>query len=298
MTDSELVGENRVVLRDFVLGEKIDHPGAMSLPLGLAVALLKGPEGNIDIDLPVRGNVDDPEFGYGRVVGKALVNLIVKIVASPFALLGNLIGAEADELDHIAFIVGRSDLTPPEQERIAKIGEALGLRPELVLEINGVVDREADGLALRTAKLDELVNSRINVSSESSTSDGMYTGQRTQIIEALYRESVMPDGSTLDELRAGFTTSTTDPESGRATSSFDSLAYTAELRRLLIELQTVSEEEMVALAKERAANGRSSLVTANENLTDRIRLGQLQAVEADQNGGVRMDVALSTRERQ
>ena len=61
--DSELVGENKVILRDFELGEKVEHPGAMSLPLGLAVALLKDPEGKIDIDLPVRGNVDDPEFG-------------------------------------------------------------------------------------------------------------------------------------------------------------------------------------------------------------------------------------------
>ncbi len=192
--------------------------------------------------------------------------------------------------------MGRSDLTPPEQERVAKIGEALGLRPELVLEINGVFDREADGVALRTARLDALVESRIDASSESSASDAMYSGQRAQVIESLYREAAMPDSSTLDQLQADFTTSTTDPESGRATSSFDTLAYTAELRRQLIELQTVSEEEIVALAKDRADNVRSALVTANESLADRFRSGQLQAVEVDKDGSVRMDVALTTRE--
>jgi hypothetical protein len=72
VTASELIGENTLILRDFELGEKIEHPGAMSLPLGLAVALLKDAEGKIDVDLPVRGNVDDPEFKYGGVVLKAL----------------------------------------------------------------------------------------------------------------------------------------------------------------------------------------------------------------------------------
>ena len=74
------MGENKIILRDFELGEKVPHPDAMSLPLGLAVALLKDVDGNIDIDLPVRGNIDDPEFSYGGVVLKAIVNLVVKIV--------------------------------------------------------------------------------------------------------------------------------------------------------------------------------------------------------------------------
>ena len=68
------------MLRDFELGDKVEHPGAMSLPLGLAVALLKDPDGRIDLDVPVRGDVNDPEFKYGAVVAKALFNLITKIV--------------------------------------------------------------------------------------------------------------------------------------------------------------------------------------------------------------------------
>ncbi len=289
VTDNELMGENRVLLRDFTLGDKVEHPGAMSLPLGLAVALLKGPDGNIDIDLPVRGNVNDPEFGYGRVIGKALVNLIVKIAASPFALLGNLVGVAADELDHVAFIAGRADLTPPEQERIANIGQALALRPELVLEVSGVVDGDADGLALKTARLDELVEARIDASDET------YDVQRTRVIEALFRETVTLQEGGLDELRARFVTSATDPESGATTSGFDALAYTGELRRRLIEQQTVTEAELAALATARADSVRTALVATDVSLAERIRMGQQQAVEADENGGVRMDVTLTTR---
>ena len=82
------------------------------------MALLKDSSGTIDIDLPVRGDLDDPEFGYGRVIGKALATLVVKIVASPFSLLGKLVGVEADELEYISFPAGRADLTPPELERV------------------------------------------------------------------------------------------------------------------------------------------------------------------------------------
>jgi hypothetical protein len=289
---SELEGENRIVLRDFTLGDEVEHPGATSLPLGLAVALLKGPDGTIDIDLPVRGNVDDPEFGYGRVIGKALVNLVVKVVASPFALLGKLVGIEADELDHVSFVAGRSDLTPPELERIGKLAEALKLRPELELEISGVVDRDADGLALRTAKFDELVESQIADTSEDDEEDTMYAERRAEIIETLYRETGAAEGDSLDVLRTRFTTETIDEESGRPRQSFDALAYTAELRRRLIDEQLITDDELVALATTRADNVRGSLVAVDESLDSRIRSGELRDVEAEEDGAVRMDVAL------
>ena len=292
VTGGILDGENRVVLRDFELGDKVEHPGAMSLPLGLAVALLKGPDGTIDIDLPVRGDVNDPEFGYGRVIGKALANLIVKIAASPFLLLGNLVGAGPDELDHVSFLAGRSDLTPPEQERMAKIAEALGLRPELLLEISGVVDMEVDGLALRTAMLDDLVDARIAAAPEAGASDALYAERRAAVFEALYRDAGAAEDGMLDELRTRYTQQTTDPESGRTSSSFDALAYTSELRRQLIDRQNVPEDGFVALARSRIDAVRAALVATNPELVDRIQAGSLQAVEADDDGSVRMDVKL------
>ncbi|HSN51802.1 MAG TPA: DUF748 domain-containing protein, partial [Woeseiaceae bacterium] len=149
LEDGALAGENNLVLRDFELGDKVEHPGAMSLPLGLAVALLKDPSGKIDLDVPVRGDVNDPEFKYGTVVRKALVNLLTKIVTSPFALLGKLVGAESDELDYLAFEPGRADLSPPELEKAGKIAAALGLRPQLALQIDGVYAPDADQAALK-----------------------------------------------------------------------------------------------------------------------------------------------------
>jgi hypothetical protein len=181
----------------------------MSLPLGLAVALLKDPDGRINIDLPVRGNVDDPEFRYGGVVMKAFVNLVVGIVASPFNLLANLVGAESSELEYLHFVDGRSDLTGPELEKSAKIAEALMIRPELMLQFGGVVDPEADGAALRTAAVEIEIERRIAALAARESDSAMYPENRLEVIEQMYRESGItadPDAG-LAEMRAEYTTS-------------------------------------------------------------------------------------------
>jgi hypothetical protein len=295
VTDSELVGENRIVLRDLELGDKVEHPGAMSLPLGLAVALLKDADGKIDIDLPVRGNVDDPEFRYGGVVLKALGTLIVKIVASPFALLGNLLGVEASELEFITFPPGRADLTPPELERAGKLAEALALRPELVLELRGAISRDVDGHALKAARLDAVVEARL---SEAATDDAsLFAQQQMSVLETLLSESVADDAAAaaaLEELRLQFTTTTADAEAEATAAQFDELAYTSELRRQLVELETVDETELAALANGRASQSRAGILLVDPGLDGRVIVGGPQAVEADADEGVRMKVTLRT----
>jgi hypothetical protein len=295
VTASELVGENKIILRDFELGEKIEHPGAMSLPLGLAVALLKDAEGKIDIDLPVRGNVDDPEFRYGRVVLKALGNLIVKVVASPFALLGRLVGVEASDLEYISFIAGRADLTPPEMEKAVKLAEALALRPELRLDIQGVVDRDLDGLAIRTQQLDQIIEERIAMLAADGRDDAVFAEQRRRVLEGLFRESgVAADAeAALAELRIRFTLPVTADEKGGADNRFDVLAYLSELRRQLIGQRPLAEEELAMLANARAANLLAAILEANNELATRVILGRPQAIGSRDADGVRMKVSIS-----
>jgi hypothetical protein len=291
--ERKLAGENKIVLRDFELGDEVDHPDATSLPLGLAVALLKDPSGKIDIDLPVRGDLDDPEFGYGRVIGKALVNLIVKIVASPFLLLGNLVGVEADELEYIYFPPGRADLTPPEVERMQKLAEALAQRPNLVLEISGVIDREADTIAIKTERLDAAVEARIETASDSD--DANYTAARANAIETMHGETLSPDSTELDALRAEFTTIQADPETGEETEQFDELAFVEELRRQLIDAQVVAEEDLVTLARTRASNTEAAVLEANAELAGQVAVVDLREEEGrGADDTVRMKVSLTT----
>jgi hypothetical protein len=286
--DGALVGENNVVLRDFELGDKVEHPGAMSLPLGLAVALLKDPDGRIDLDVPVRGDLNDPEFKYGPVVRKALVNLLTKIVTSPFALLGKLVGAEAGELEYVVFEPGRADLSPPEMEKAGKIAEALVLRPQLALQIAGVYEPESDAAALKAAKVDEAIEARVTASGDDRA---MYADQRRKAVEELVSEGVAPADAkaALAEVRDAHTA---QGEDGK--EQFDAVAYTEALRKQLIELQPLGEEELPGLGAARAGNLRQAILDANADLDARVIVDAPESVSPDDEERVRMKVKLSS----
>jgi hypothetical protein len=286
ISEGALVGENRVVLRDFELGDKVEHPGAMSLPLGLAVALLKDPSGRIDLDVPVRGDVNDPKFKYGTVVRKALVNLLTKIVTSPFALLGNLVGAEAGELEYLAFEPGRPDLSPPEMEKAGKIAEALGLRPQLSLQIGGVYASENDAAALKAEKIDQAIEERIAAADDGKA---MYADQRREAVEQLISESLTDadPAATLDEVRAAHTS---QGDGGK--EQFDALAYTQALRSRLIDTQTLGETELASLATDRAENVRQAIIDSNAQLDSRIAIDAPAEVDVDDDERVRMKLTL------
>ena len=100
VSQKQLEAENKVVVDQLTFGEKVDSPDATSLPIPLVLALLRDRKGRIDIDLPIRGDLKDPDFKYGKAVLSTLLNLLTKIVASPFTLMGNLIPGGGDGEDY------------------------------------------------------------------------------------------------------------------------------------------------------------------------------------------------------
>ncbi|MFV9645868.1 MAG: DUF748 domain-containing protein, partial [Desulfobacterales bacterium] len=140
VSEDLLIGENEIFVDQLTFGERIDSPDATTLPVRLAIALLKDREGRIDIDLPVRGDLSDPEFSYGRIVVNALVNLITKIVTSPFAALANLVGGDGEELSFVEFEFGSAGLLAGQIRKLDNLAKALYERPALRLEIKGVAD--------------------------------------------------------------------------------------------------------------------------------------------------------------
>jgi hypothetical protein len=147
---SLIEGDNKITLQDFKLGEHVESPDALKLPFELAVALLKDPDGTINLEVPVRGNLDDPQFSLAPLIWKAIGNLIGSVVAAPFRALAHLFGgASADEVGTIAFDPGRSRLMPPEREKLARIAQVLAQRPEVKLVIPVHYDVEADARAMK-----------------------------------------------------------------------------------------------------------------------------------------------------
>ena len=147
--NSQLLGHNKIVIDSLKLGEKVEIPDAINLPLDLAIALLRDADGIIDIDLPVSGNLDNPEFRYGGLIWKALVNLLTKIVTSPFRALGALFGDGEEVLNAVNFEPGAREVPPPEQEKLAKLLKALTKRPQLKLVVTGRYHSDSDGRAIR-----------------------------------------------------------------------------------------------------------------------------------------------------
>ncbi|NJD06577.1 MAG: DUF748 domain-containing protein, partial [Methylococcaceae bacterium] len=145
-----LKSENKITLERFALGETVESPTAVSLPLDLAIALLTDSDGKINASVPVEGDVRKPEFRYGKLVWDAVVTLLTKAVTSPFRALGSLVGGGADEdVGNVGFASGSADLAPPEREKVAKIVAGMAQRPMRKLTVHGTFDAERDGEALR-----------------------------------------------------------------------------------------------------------------------------------------------------
>jgi hypothetical protein len=160
-------GDNRIKISQMELGEPIDSDLAIDVPLKLGLALLTDSKGVIDLSVPVSGNIDDPSFSLGAVIGKAITNVFVKAVTAPFKLLAGLVGSE-DDLEHVAFAPGTSVVDEAATRALAALAEALQQRPQLSLRIVGSSDPLADGRALREAQLAEALIAE-GLSNESIT---------------------------------------------------------------------------------------------------------------------------------
>jgi hypothetical protein len=147
---------NTVFIDQFYLGDEVASEQAASLPLDLAVSLLKDSDDEIHIDMPISGNLNDPDFSYGKLVWSALGNLIVKAVASPFSLLAGLVDSDED-LGTIEFIAGTASLDEPMNKRLNLLKQALMQRPELHLEVTGCYHLQ-DETALKQQIFQQLIN--------------------------------------------------------------------------------------------------------------------------------------------
>ncbi len=157
VADRKLDSTSVVTLNQFTFGAATNSPDATGLPVRLGVALLKDSDGRIVIDLPVQGNLDDPDFRYSKVVWRVIGNVLAKAATSPFSLLGSMFGGGGDELAFQEFAPGESQLQPAELPKLETLVKALTNRPALSLGIEGDFDAAADGYALKREKLTAFV---------------------------------------------------------------------------------------------------------------------------------------------
>ncbi|MDG3442514.1 DUF748 domain-containing protein [Nitrospirillum amazonense] len=273
-----LNGANRVVIRDIKLGDRVDVPGALDLPLDLAIALLKDDEGKINVDLPVSGNINDPRFDIGSVIRAAAADLLTNLVTAPFRALAALFdGADADKLDHIDFAPGRADLSPPEQEKVVHLAQALGARPQLALVVPGVVAPEADKAQLQMDALDARMAQAL---ADHYTLEGQRQFLEAQFVERLGADQLPPVRDSFTHTPPAAPGAKTPP-----TPVLDETGYVGALRDRVAKTEPLAEQALKALAQARATAVAGALKQRLPNLDPkRVSLrGEVQA-KVDREG--------------
>jgi hypothetical protein len=280
---SQLAGDNKLVVERLTLGEKVQSPEAVDLPLDLAIALLEDSNGVIDLGLPVSGNLDSPEFSYGALIWKAVVNLITKIVSSPFRALGALLpgGGEEDAFNSVAFEAGRPDVPPPEKEKLAKLAGALQKRPQLKLSVQGRYNPETDRAELKSAGVRRALATRLGQKPDPAEDPGpvdfssLETGKA---LEAMFSERFGADAlkGLKAEQKAAFEKAKKDAAaaktSGGATAAVeeDPGQFAKNLFGRLAEAEPADDDALTKLADARAQAIFAELSAAGQIPAERI----------------------------
>lgn len=239
--DRQLKAENKVVLNQLTLGEKVDSPDAVNLPLRLALAVLKDSQGVIRIDLPVSGSLDDPQFKVGPIIWKAFVNVLTKVATAPFRFIAGLVGG-GDDMDSLAFAPGQSGLSADSRAKLLKLAEALRGRPELKVELRGGFDPGQDRREIQAGRLAEAVRARLP-----------QAGTEARALELLYAERF--GGEALKQQQA--LALRPAGESGLKPSA---AALSATLQAALTDKEVVDDGDLRQLALDRSRAMRAVLI--------------------------------------
>ena len=157
VTDSKLNGSNFINFDSLTLGDKVESKDAVNLPLSLAISILSDQNNQINIDLPVEGNLDDPDFKYGGVIWAAVKKLFADITLAPFRFLGNALGLGSKDLSSIDFLAGSSELISSEAPKIADFIKLTGSKPKMKLSITPTYSK-LDESFYKNKKLDQKIN--------------------------------------------------------------------------------------------------------------------------------------------
>jgi hypothetical protein len=276
-----LQAKQKFIIDQLELGERVESEDAVKLPLKLAVALLKDRNGVIDIDLPMTGSLDDPQFRMGPLIWKAFVGLIGKAATAPFALLGSLFGG-GEEMNLIEFDAGASALDAAAQEKLASVGKALTERPGLQIEVPTSYSTDLDRTAIATRRLEELLRSR-SKANEAVLAD---PAQRFELLVSQYqadfgaRTPLPPAALAIDSTRKA----ERDP-SGFKTAN-------AELEQALAEKHQVEDRELEQLGQMRARAIQDALLASGSVDAARVFVMGANPSAPTENKRVRVELRL------
>ncbi|AYV37153.1 DUF748 domain-containing protein [Aeromonas veronii] len=265
---NRLEGDNDITIKKLQLGEKIKSDQAKDLPLGLAIALLSDANGVIQMNLKVKGDLDQPDFSIGNIFWDVLGNTLSKAITSPFSLLASLADGTED-LDELPFLPGEPDLTPTQQEKLVKLAQALKDRPKLSMNIRGKVNFNEERPILQRQKLE-----RVLAKLTGNQADLDLLEQDPALQEALARAYEERFGEDLEDL------------ADRLHLDEESAALRAQAVILLRDQQLITAKSLRNLAMRRAQNTKEFLVDSQGIAPERLFVLDSQVKEEDKEAKV------------
>jgi len=276
--EGQLLGKNRFVIRKIKLGEEVPDFKGLKLPIGLAIAVLEDSDGMIDVNIPIKGNVDSPEFSVGHLFWQALRNVLSSIVTAPFRALASLFGEEG--LDGIYTAAGESVITPPEQEKLEKVAKLLEKKANAVVEFYGTYDQKIDRQELARVNADRAIL--------------LAAGFKLKDTEPLPNPS-LSDPRVQSGLKSAYGSQVGRIKLAQQLIKLPNTPARWEtLRKELIEVQNINEARLTALANARANNARDAFLKNSPEMKDRVRIGKVQEVKAE-DAGIPMGISLITK---
>ncbi len=283
---AQMQGDNKFTITRLKLGPHVDSPGAVNLPLDLAIAVLENSDGVIDIDLPVHGDLNNPKFSYGGIIWQAIVNVLTKIVTAPFRALGALFGGSGGQPPQdVHFAPGSAVLAPPEREKLLQIAEALLKRPRLQLQAPPTLNAALDTAALQHATIRRQVLKKLGVAVPPDANPGpldLGNARTRNAINALYLDQ--HPTSALDALKQSL------PKDDKQEHPLLH-AMLAQLAKAVV----IPQATLNALAQARAKAVVAALTSGPKALpAARVQIGAaIKAAEPMQNGVV-LQLGLAT----
>ncbi|MBV9345633.1 MAG: DUF748 domain-containing protein [Gammaproteobacteria bacterium] len=281
----QLQAKQHFVVDQLELGDRVESPDAIHVPLKLAVALLKDRQGVIDVELPMAGTLDDPHFRLGPLIWKALVNLLVKAATAPFALLGHLFGG-SEHMNVVEFAPGSAALDAAAQQQLSAVARALRERPQLKLDVPIVAAPPLDGPPLAAALLERQLRERVRAAHKGSAAATVPTepAQRYRLLLAQYRESLGKDAPLPAAVQAV-------ESAGRKETPPYELANEA-LTTALLAHAPAGDAELTTLGKARARAIQEALLAGGEIAPARVFI---VATAPDAGAGPKVQVELALK---
>ncbi len=270
-----LKSENRARFDNFELGERVDSEHATSLPISLAISLLKNRDGRIDLDLPVEGKLDDPEFKLGPIIMKMIGNMILKVITSPFSIIGSFFGGGGEELGYAEFEFGDEQIREGDYGKLDKLIDILKEKTSIKIEIQGVYNSIRDAEGIRTKRFENLLKEErskktwysLPFSKTPEKSVPLTSEEREKYIEKVYDKAEFPKPR--------------DEKGGEKKLDLE------EKKKLLITHIIIDENDLRSLAVTRSENIKAYILSTEKVEKERIFILEPMAVEKekkDQSG--------------